>query len=65
LCGGGGSAGGRGIVSTSMWGEVMAGLVGVAGVGWQSRRETEGMAVVSVDRVGWVVALVGLVVNGI
>jgi hypothetical protein len=69
---GGGSAGGRGgAASTSMCDEVTAGLGVDAGVGWQSRSETDGVAVVMVDHVDFVVvdcvvvAKVGTVVHGI
>jgi hypothetical protein len=69
---GGGSAGGRGrAASTSMCDEVTAGLEVDAGVGWQSRSETDGVAVDVVNRVDCVVvdcvvvAKVGTVVHGI
>jgi hypothetical protein len=69
---GGGSAGGRGgAASTSMCDEVMAGLGVDAGVGWQSRSKTDGVAEVVVDRVDCVVVdcvvvvKVGTVVHGI
>jgi hypothetical protein len=71
----GGSAGERGGAAltsmTSMCDEVTAGLGVDAGVGWQSRSKTDGVAVVVVDRVDCVVvdfvvvAKVGTVVHGI